>query len=50
LKENIEEALEETQTTGVELNYDLEDIEAIFEQLILCENVPDSLKKHLFFL
>lgn len=46
----MEEGLEEIQAVGVELNYDAFDIETIYKALIDCDQVPQDLKRHLYFL
>lgn len=46
----MEESLEEKQFVGVELNYELSDLDLIFDELINNEYVSDELKKKLYFL
>ena len=46
----MEEALEEKQMVGVELNYEASDLDLIFDELINNDSISDDLKKKLYFL
>ena len=46
----MEEALEEKQTVGVELNYEVSDLDLIFDELLNNDAIGDEVKKKLYFL
>ena len=50
MKQVIEEALEEKQTVGVEVNYGISELDSIFDELISSNTVSDDIKKKLYFM
>ena len=46
----MEEALEEKQTIGVELNYEVSDLDLIFDELLNNDSIGDDIKKKLYYL